>query len=195
MRDGTGTWLTALILVNAQGSGGTCTTQSGTAFYQWDLSAIADGSTINSASISIPVTSSSIPVASAITLYGTTADTWPPTVGLLGSALSTVTLASGATTVTFPTSTELVDYVKAALTDNTANFGIRWSTCNGNSVVLNAQLNSTAQLTVDSTTAVTMSTFQAADPAPNWPLIAGLGALVALTAGGVLFYRKRATTH
>jgi hypothetical protein len=44
-------------------------------------------------------------------------------------------------------------------------------------------------------TAVTMSAFQAADPAVNWPLIAGLGALVALAAGGVLFYRKRATTH
>ena len=44
-------------------------------------------------------------------------------------------------------------------------------------------------------TAVTMSTFQAADPAVNWPLIAGLGALVALAAGGILFYRKRATTH
>ena len=50
-------------------------------------------------------------------------------------------------------------------------------------------------MTVDSTTAVTMSTFQAADPAVNWPLITGLGALVALAAGGVLFYRKRATTH
>jgi hypothetical protein len=43
--------------------------------------------------------------------------------------------------------------------------------------------------------AVTMSTFQAANPAANWPLITGLGALVALAAGGVLFYRKRATTH
>ena len=44
-------------------------------------------------------------------------------------------------------------------------------------------------------TAITLSTFQAANPAVNWPLIVGLGALVALTAGGVLFYRKRATTH
>jgi hypothetical protein len=50
-------------------------------------------------------------------------------------------------------------------------------------------------LDLESTTAVTQRSFQAADPAVNWPLIAGLGALVALAAGGVLFYRKRATTH
>jgi hypothetical protein len=51
------------------------------------------------------------------------------------------------------------------------------------------------EIVPDPPTAVTMSTFQAADPAVIWPLIAGLGALVALTAGGVLFYRKLATTH
>ena len=50
-------------------------------------------------------------------------------------------------------------------------------------------------LNIATPTAVTMSTFRAADPAVNWPLIAGVGALAALTAGGVLFYRKRATTH
>ena len=44
-------------------------------------------------------------------------------------------------------------------------------------------------------TAVALRTFRSADPTVNWPLIVGLGALVALTAGGVLYYRKRATTH
>jgi hypothetical protein len=195
MRDGNANWLTAPILVNAQGGSGTCTTQSGTAFYQWDLTAISDGSTINTASIAIPLTSSSIPVASDMTLYATTADTWPPTVGLLGDELSTVSLASGATTVTFPTSTALVNYVKTALTDNTANFGIRWSACNGNSVVLNAQLNSTAQLTIDSTTAVTLSTLRTAGPAVNWPLIAGLGVLAAVVIGGLAVSRRRAAAR
>ena len=50
-------------------------------------------------------------------------------------------------------------------------------------------------LSINPTTAVTLRTFRSADPAVNWPLIAGLGALVALVAGGILFYRKRATTH
>ena len=49
------------------------------------------------------------------------------------------------------------------------------------------------QLTVSSTpTAVTMSTFRAADPAVNWPLIVGLGALATVLIGGLAVSRRRA---
>jgi hypothetical protein len=41
-------------------------------------------------------------------------------------------------------------------------------------------------------TAVTLSTFRAADPAVNWPLIAGLGALAAAVIGGLAVSRRRA---
>ena len=47
-------------------------------------------------------------------------------------------------------------------------------------------------LTFDAPTAVTMSTFQTADPAVNWPLIVGLGALAAVLIGGLAVTRRRA---
>ena len=43
--------------------------------------------------------------------------------------------------------------------------------------------------------AVKMSTFRAADPAVNWPLVAGLGALAAAVIGGLAVARRRGTTH
>jgi hypothetical protein len=43
--------------------------------------------------------------------------------------------------------------------------------------------------------AVTMSTFHAADPAVNWPLVAGVGALAAVLIGGLAVARRRAATH
>jgi hypothetical protein len=45
------------------------------------------------------------------------------------------------------------------------------------------------------TTAVKMTTFHAADPAVNWPLIAGVGALAAVLIGGLAVARRRAATH
>ncbi len=47
-------------------------------------------------------------------------------------------------------------------------------------------------LTTEVSTAVTMSTFRSADPAVNWPLIAGLGVLAAVVIGGLAVTRKRA---
>lgn len=44
-------------------------------------------------------------------------------------------------------------------------------------------------------TAVTMSTFRSADPTVNWPLIVGVGALVAAVIAGLVVFRRRATTH
>jgi hypothetical protein len=43
-----------------------------------------------------------------------------------------------------------------------------------------------------SPTAVTLRTFRAADPAVNWPLIVGLGALAAVVIGGLAVSRRRA---
>jgi hypothetical protein len=40
--------------------------------------------------------------------------------------------------------------------------------------------------------AVTMSTFRAVDPAVNWPLTVGLGALAAIVVGGLAVSRRRA---
>jgi hypothetical protein len=94
---------------------------------------------------------------------------------------------------------ELADYLDARKGGYAALAVIVSECSNGNPNVLFNSSSNTAgyppTLTYTAPTAVTMSTFQTADPAVNWPLIAGLGALVALAAGGVLFYRKRATTH
>jgi hypothetical protein len=201
-RDGSGGWQAAIISVAAQGSGGTCSLPlTSIAFYQWNLSVIPDGSTIASVSVALPVVTSSRPVAADITLYGTTDDTWGAA-AVVGNALSTVNWAAGngATTLTFPTSQALVDYVKTALTDNTANFAIGWSTCPGDSTnTFNArfQTNATSpgQMTVDITTAVTMSTFHTTDPAVNWPVILGLGALAAVVIGGLAVSRRRAAAR
>ena len=50
----------------------------------------------------------------------------------------------------------------------------------------------TLLITASNATAVTLSTFHAVDPAVNWPLIVGLGALAAAVVGGVAVSRRRA---
>jgi hypothetical protein len=194
-RNGLGAWDSTYVEVNATGSGGTCTLHDSTAFYQWGLSSISDAVTIGSVSISTPVTFASIPTASIVTLYGTTDDTWPPTVAGLAGALSTATLAQGATTLTFPTSPALVTYVQQALADNTANFGIRWSTCNQATGVIVADFGLTAQLALVGTNSVELSGLSAqAGQVVNWPLIVGLAAL-ALMIVGLSFYRRLAVAR
>ena len=61
-------------------------------------------------------------------------------------------------------------------------------------------LNATNQISgchgeESSTTAVTLHTFRSADPAVNWPLVAGVGALAAVLIGGLAVSRRRAATH
>jgi len=78
---------------------------------------------------------------------------------------------------------------------NVISFAVRIIGCSATSniVALSSRTGSTSPaLTVESPTAVTMSTFRSADPAFNWPLIAGLGALAAVVIGGLAVTRKRA---
>jgi MYXO-CTERM domain-containing protein len=192
--DSVGGWNTSVIVANAQGNQGACGTQNSTAYYQWNLMTVSDSVTIGDASITIPIVSTTINSPSVVTLYGTTADTWPPVLAGLGGALSTAPLAQGATSVTFPTSGALVTYLQQALGDNTANFGVRWSVCNTTgdfSAVFNIRFNSTAQLTLVGTNAVELTTLEAQQPAPNLPIYIGLGALALLVLGGLLVYRRR----
>jgi len=124
----------------------------------------------------------------------------PPVGTALGSPVAFP--ASNGAQVIF-TGQALADYVKASnvAPDDAVSFAVRLVSAGAcgsgaTSLVFSSKEGaSSPALTVDITTAITLSTLRSVDPAPNWPLIAGLGALVALAAGGVLFYRKRATTH
>jgi hypothetical protein len=141
----------------------------------------------------------------------------------LGAAIQTIDLAAGYTgLVTFgaasPASSELANYIREQLVagDGKASFALRVTSCpedGGAGVTILLFSSETggpgamAQsanapdaptwpfLTIAPPTAVTMSTFHAADPAVNWPLIAGVGALAAVLIGGLAVARRRAATH
>ena len=130
----------------------------------------------------------------------------PPAVG--SSPIATASLPTAYPQDVVFTGSALADYINRQSAfvggddtiagPNVVSFAVRITGCtaNNSSVAFYSRTGTTPPaLNVVAPTAITLSTFQAADPAVNWPLIAGLGALVALAAGGVLFYRKRATTH
>jgi hypothetical protein len=197
--DGT-TFFPASVRVNASGASGTCSVQNYTGFYQWNLSSISDTANVQSATITLTkyttAGSTVVPQPSALSIYAASSDTLAASTVPTGQPLATIEniVDPVPSTLTFATTTALADYIESQLADNTATFALRWSQCavgasGGADVVI--RLMTTADLTLG-TTAVTLSTFQAADPAVNWPLIAGLGALAAVVIGGLAVTRRRA---
>jgi hypothetical protein len=187
-----------------------------TPYMKWSLSDVttAAGATSTLTLHAYYVTSGS---SGSIELHKVSDTTWteasisadnPPAVGDL---IASVSVPSTSGTVSLDivfTGSALASYINQQSayvnggTDTSAgpnimSLAVQITGCTGSSAVSFYSSTGSTQpaLSVLAPTAVTMSTFQEADPAANWPLIAGLGALVALVAGGVLFYRKRATTH
>ena len=143
----------------------------------------------------------------------------------LGTPIQTIDLAAGYTgLVTFgspsPASSDLATYVASQLKagDLKVSFALRVTSCpdatdasvgisilfwdseNGGDGAMAQSVNAPdaptwPNLNIATPTAVTMSTFHAADPAVNWPLIAGVGALAAVLIGGLAVARRRAATH
>jgi hypothetical protein len=207
-------------LLAARGSGqadGTCLSQYET-FLKYDLSSVPTGNVITAATLTLRSagvvgTNPSL----RMTLYGSTTDGWsagttqilwadrPQDLIELGTYVDGP-LAAG-NPIVFNETTQFKKFLTdqcAATGNKVATFVIKLTACSAPYAGQYLSSSETtganafpAQLSITNAppTAIALSTFQAADPAANWPLIAGLGALVALAAGGVLFYRKRATTH
>jgi hypothetical protein len=82
--------------------------------------------------------------------------------------------------------------------NNVASFLIRINGCTLTSQVFFAEGSPVStygtgpRLVLYNPTAITLRTFRAADPAVNWPLIVGLGALAAVVVGGLAVSRRRA---
>jgi len=185
------------------------------AYLKWDLNSVAKQ--IGTANISFVV--SSTPAlgsqASTLSLFAVTDDSWTETnVGTskptLGASLTSVTFdpstppAQGGT-VAFPSTTSLVDFLNQQIANDPAgakyaSFGLAFSACSAGAPSIRfastENITYTApQMSLLDTNAVTLTTFGAAGPAVNWPLIAGLGALVLFIAAGVVIYRRRATVR
>jgi hypothetical protein len=120
----------------------------------------------------------------------------------LGSQVVLAVAPAIGSTISFPSSTNFVDQFDAAARvggDGRLTVLVQITGCPGTGAytvdLASHESGNPAQLGVSAPTAVTMSTFRATDPALNWPLIAGLGALFAVVVGGLAVARKRAAPH
>ncbi len=197
--DGT-TFNSGSVRMSATGSNGTCTTQTYSGFYQWDLTSISDSTVVKSATITLTkystASATTVPTPSTLSIYAASNDNLTsPGPTATGAALASIEniVDPVASTLTFASTPALASYVQQQLTDNKATFVLQWSQCavGSSESSLQLRLATTADLAIIPT-AVSLSTFAAAGPATNWLLIAGLG-LAALAAGGVWLYRKQAT--
>ena len=130
--------------------------------------------------------------------------TWAEKPAISTGVLATSDLAAVDSNVTFSSSAAFVDFLNQQLgtSDQNATLAIVATAGNGGTGLFAYQYMASKDntsgyiapqliLTSALPTAVTMSTFQAADPAANWPLIAGLGALAAVVIGGLAVTRRR----
>ena len=110
------------------------------------------------------------------------------------------------------TSSALASYIssQAVITDGKASFALLLTSCPNDASGLGltlqfkdhkgtsggipgvSDLGTAPFLAIWNPTNVTLSTFRAPDPAVNWPLIIGLGALAAVVTGGLAVTRRRA---
>lgn len=178
-------------------TGGGCI--SSTAYLQWTgLTAVADEIAV----ASIGLTSSSaamskIPTPGTLTVYGTSDDALPPLSVDTGTVLSSKSFPAGnlaaGTPIVFPSSAHLVSYLNTARTgDGKATFAILWTTCSAHLQGITDSSTATPPLlTLEDSNAVTLSSLAADDPAPSWPLYAGLGAVALIVVAGLAISRRR----
>ncbi len=195
--------------VASGGMNGACNVAS-TSYTRWTLTGL------NAAQVSTVIMTLTVfsgpTVAVDLTLYKVADTTWNETTlaspgPAIGDLIQTVTLPANSpsgTQILFNNAT-LVQYIKDSA-GGAASFALRMTACGGANlpVVLLYDLNNgtpgnapnpgdpgTAPfLQVRNATPVTLRFFRSADPAVNWPLIAGGAALLAL-AGGLGVYRWR----
>jgi hypothetical protein len=185
-------------------AGGNCTTTR-QIFMEWDLSSITDPSKINSASLTLTVqtfvgsgSNYEVELFESNDAADLNAITWNTKPATGNSIEKQPTSASEDSTVVF-SSSALVDYLKnEAAGDGKATFMIQLSplgSCSGaNTQVFYSNEDSDGRvpdLQILDANAVTLSSFSANDGQPNWPLIAGLLALVAVAVAGATYVLRR----
>jgi len=181
-------------------------------YLKWNLADIPAGQVIGSAAMTLTVDLVNLGVAPPggpqVTLYQVIDDSWSE---------SSVTAANGSAMGTLiqsiavpPTAPATITFDDASLTnylqqqadgDNVASFGLALTGNCGEGTVL-VRMYSKDQtvvgnyafrpyLMITNPNAVTLTTFRSSDPALNWPLAAGVIALMGLAvAGGVLLRRR-----
>jgi hypothetical protein len=188
------------------------------AFVKFDLSDVSklpDNQTITSATLALK-SAGYLNGSGGFTmrLYGSSVTNWSEGVGQIASwasrplpstdLVATVTgLTAEGTNVVFDSTDKFVDYlnnqrktdpgklVTLVIVATTCDVGTSRQYLSSKETTGNNAFTPT--LSVSSVpNAVTMSTFRAADPAVNWPLIGGLGALAAVVIGGLAMSRRRA---
>lgn len=178
-----------------------------TTYLKWDLSTIEDTKLVGTVNLSLKVLNSPLPSlgsTSKLALFGVADDGWTegtlntvrPAPGAL--ALATIPLDPAAppasnSTITFPSSTDLVDFVKAQLVDNQASFAVRIIDCSAGVSNIRFYSSESAgnepQLELLDPTAVTMTKTSA--ERVSFPLYAGLGAVALILVAGLAISRRR----
>jgi hypothetical protein len=201
-------------------SGSCNTTQIG--YVGWDLRTTPPGTgpagAILSAKLTLTTYNVVNPPAGPMTfsLVIPNSQTWteatttdPGTGSVIATGTATLTPGTGAQTVTFGGPGDTVaanalggyfNGLKSGANPASSTIGVRitGSGCGQTgTIVYFAEHGATGEADLifypnNDATAVTLSTFRSADPAVNWPLIAGLGVLAAVVVGGVAVTRKRA---
>lgn len=180
-------------------------------YLKWDLNTITKQ--IGTANVSFVV--SSVPTlgsqASTLSLVAVSDDAWNETnVGsvkpALGSTLSSVTFdpsnpPTQGSTLAFPSTPELLTFLNQQVANDPvgqkyASLGLVFSACSAGapSIRFASKTNATyagPKMDLVDPTAVALTTLEANQPASNWPLYIGLGALALLVLGGLLVYRRR----
>lgn len=184
--------------------GGNCTVSRIT-YLKWNL-ADASGRTIASAALTLTrVGATSNPNNYTIGLYRV-GDGWDETstwntAPMPGTLIETKPFpANNGDTVVF-NSSALASYLQSENTgDGVASLAIRLvspGSCSGAVTIIFGSRTATPEanrpnLQVYGPNSVALSTYTSDTPAPTWPLYAGLAALVAIAAAGVVWSRRRA---
>jgi hypothetical protein len=187
-----------------------------TAYIKWDISAIASdptpNKTIGSAVLAFTVNYASGAYPIVISLYKAGNDSWtegdtngthhPGVIEPLLTAVTVNSAPTAGTVVVFPSTAELASYLNSVSVVNAppgnglASFAMRITSCGTGQARIDFRslqhttVLSRPNLELLNPNAVTLTTFHAATPAPNWPLIAA-GLLVAALLAGVAVYRWR----
>lgn len=202
------------LIVTSSNVGAGCSTYNGTAFLKFNISSISSepvsDKMIGSATLTVTTgTTSSIPAAASLALLSVSDDTWTEAVGspVVGSPLVTVTVGPGnlapGTVVTFPSTPALVNFINQQSSssgvsgddDDVVSLAIRFTACT-NVVLQQFQDRSTGTpplLTLANPNAVTLGSFEAAEPAaPRGPFYLAFGVLATVLVGATYLLRRRA---
>jgi hypothetical protein len=189
--------------------GSTCSPQM-ISYLKFDLGDVLAGETVSVANLVLSVENADLTGSITMAIKasdttdwlesGTAGDPKLPTWNnplALGATVYATAQSAASGTITF-TSSELASYLNGKKGGLVTLAIVPQLPCTGFNPFQNFRSKeyssgvATPTLTINPSTAISLSTFRAADPATNWPLIVGLGALAAVVIGGLAVARRRA---